>query len=182
MHLRSIVFVLLALASRFVSAGSVDVNLSNETIEAKLYVNATTADWVFGILHNRDQEDWAASAGLLSAGESAFAGSRIEGGLGGKIYGVSASNSDVLALALGFQARWFPGNGPFALTAYAFYAPRVVTLADGTQFFDMGLRAEFEVMKNSYVYIGYRQMRTELDNNIKVDLDKGGFAGIQIKF
>ena len=182
MRLRLIAFALLAAASLSASAGSVDVNLSNDAIEAKLDANAGAADWTFGILYNRDQEDLAANVGLLSVGESSFAGSRIEGGLGGKVYGVSVGSSEVLALALGLQARWFPGNGSFAFGGYAFYAPPVVTTRDGQRFFDIGVRAEVEVFKNSFLYVGYRQVQAELDNNIKQNVDKGGFVGMQIKF
>jgi hypothetical protein len=180
--MRLIVFVLLAAASFSAAAGSVDLNLSNDTIEGKFYANAGAADWTFGALYNRDSKDRALNVGLLAVGETSVAGSRIEGGLGGKLYGVSVGSSEVLALALGLQARWFPGNGSFAVGGYAFYAPRVVTVLDGEQFWDIGVRAEVEVIRNSFLYVGYRQVRAELDNKSKVDVDKGGFVGMQIKF
>ncbi len=182
MRLRLFVFVLLAAASFSAAAGSVDVNLSNDTIEGKFYANAGAADWTFGGLYNRDTKDRALNVGLLATGDSAFGNSRIEGGLGGKVYSVTVGNGDLVALALGGQLRWFPGNGSFALGAYAFYAPHVVTLLDGQQFFDIGVRAEVEVIRNSFVYVGYRQVQAELDNNVKVNVDKGGFIGLQIKF
>jgi hypothetical protein len=53
---------------------------------------------------------------------------------------------------------------------------------DGQRFFDIGVRAEVEVIRNSFVYVGYRQIQAELDNNVKVNVDKGGFVGLQIKF
>jgi len=180
--MRLIVFVLLAATSFSAAAGSVDLNLSNDTIEGKFYANAGAADWTFGALYNRDSKDRALNVGLLAVGETSVAGSRIEGGLGGKLYGVSVGSSEVLALALGVQARWFPGNGSFAVGGYAFYAPRVVTVLDGEQFWDIGVRAEVEVIRNSFVYVGYRQVRAELDSKVKVDVDRGGFVGMQIKF
>jgi hypothetical protein len=186
--MRLIVFVLLAAASFSAAAGSVDVNLSNDTIEAKYYGNAGAADWTFGGLYNRDTKDRAVNVGLLATGDSAFGNSRLEGGLGGKLYSVTihsrgaVPNADVLALALGGQLRWFPGNGSFALGTYAFYAPHVVTLLDGQRFYDVGVRAEVEVIRNSFVYVGYRQVQAELDNNVKANVDKGGFLGMQIKF
>ena len=186
--MRLIVFALLAAASFSAAAGSVDLNLSNGTIEAKYYGNAGAADWTFGGLYNRDTKDRAVNVGLLATGDSTFGNSRIEGGLGGKLYSVTihnrneVPNADVLALALGGQLRWFPGNGSFALGTYAFYAPHVVTLLDGQSFYDIGVRAEVEVIRNSFVYVGYRQVQAELDNNVKVNVDKGGFVGLQIKF
>ena len=186
--MRLIVFGLLAVASFSAAAGSVDVNLSNDTIEAKYYGNAGAADWTFGGLYNRDTKDRAVNVGLLATGDSAIGNSRIEGGLGGKLYSVTihsrdpVPNADVLALALGGQVRWFPGNGSFALATYAFYAPHVVTLLDGQRFYDAGVRAEVEVIRNSSVYIGYRRVQVELDGGTKPYVDQGGFAGMQIKF
>ncbi len=182
MRLRLIVFALLAAASFSAAAGSVDLNLSNHSIEAKFYANAGAADWTFGGLYNRDTRDRALNVGLLATGDSAIGNSRFEGGLGGKVYSVTVGNADVLALALGGQVRWFPGNGSFALGAYAFYAPHVVTLLDGQRFFDVGVRAEVELIRNSFLYVGYRQVQAELDNQVKLNVDKGAFVGMQIKF
>ena len=180
--MRLIVFALLAAASFSAAAGSVDLNLSNHSIEAKFYANAGAADWTFGGLYNRDTRDRALNVGLLATGDSAIGNSRFEGGLGGKLYSVTVGNGDVLALALGGQARWFPGNGSFALGAYVFYAPHVVTLLDGQRFFDVGVRAEVELIRNSFLYVGYRQVQAELDNQVKLNVDKGAFIGMQIKF
>ena len=182
MRLRLIVCALLAAASFSAAAGSVDLNLSNHSIEAKFYANAGAADWTFGGLYNRDTRDRALNVGLLATGDSAIGNSRFEGGLGGKVYSVTVGNADVLALALGGQVRWFPGNGSFALGAYVFYAPHVVTLLDGQRFFDVGVRAEVELIRNSFLYVGYRQVQAELDNQVKLNVDKGAFVGMQIKF
>jgi len=70
--MRLIVFALLAAASFSAAAGSVDVNLSNDTIEAKYYGNAGAADWTFGGLYNRDTKDRAVNVGLLAMGDSTF--------------------------------------------------------------------------------------------------------------
>src|SRR6266853_1078130 len=120
MRLRLFVFVLLAAASFSAAAGSVDLNLSNDTIEGKFYANAGAADWTFGGLYNRDTRDRALNVGLLATGDSTFGNSRIEGGLGGKVYSVTVGSGHLVALAL--------------------------------------------------------------DNNVKLNVDKGGFIGLQIKF
>jgi len=180
--MRLIVFALLAAASFSAAAGSVDLNLSNHSIEAKFYANAGAADWTFGGLYNRDTRDRALNVGLLATGDSAIGNSRFEGGLGGKIYSVTVGSGDLVALALGGQVRWFPGNGSFALATYVFYAPHVVTVLDGQRFFDIGVRAEVELIRNSFLYVGYRQVQAELDNQVKLNVDKGAFVGMQIKF
>jgi len=180
--MRWIVFAVLAAASFSAVAGTLDINLSNDTIEAKYDSAAGAADWTFGALYNRDEKNYAFNVGLLAAGDKGVGGSRVEGGVGGKIYTVRVADSDVAALALGGQVRWFPNNGSFAVGGYAFYAPKVVTFIDGQNFYDTGIRGEVEVIKNSFVYIGYRWTRAELDNGTSPYVDKGGFVGLQMKF
>lgn len=182
MLLRLSVFALLAAASVSARAGSVDVNLSTDSIEARYYTSAGLADMTVGGLYNQDLKNWDVNVGLLSTGESYDAGSRLEGGLGGKIYAVSVGNSQVLALGLGGQFRWFFASGPIGIGGYAFYAPSVVTALDGDSFREVGVRADLELVKNSTLYWGYRQVVANLANHTQLTVDKGSFVGIQIKF
>ena len=182
--MRWIVFAVLAAASFSAAAGTVDVNLSNDTVEGKYDTTFGAADLTFGGMYNRDQKNYALNAGLLAAGEGSAGNSRVEGGLGGKVYTVhiDGPSADVVALALGGQLRWFPGSGSFAVGGYAFYSPKVVTFLDGKSFYDVGLRAEVEVFRNSFAYLGYRWTRAELDDGSQPYVDKGGFVGLRIIF
>lgn len=180
--MRMIVFALLAGASAAAAAGSLDVNLSNHTIEAQYASNAGSAQISLGGLYNEDNKDWLAHVGLLAAGETETGGSRFDAGLGGKFYAVHVSGKDLLALGLGGQLRWFPGNRSFAVGGYAFYAPSVVTFVDGEKFSDVGLRAEIEVVRNSTLYAGYRWVKADLTNHTSPYVDKGAFVGIRIEF
>jgi YfaZ precursor len=180
--MRWIVFAVLTGASFSAVAGTVDVNLSSDTVEAKYQGPAGAADWTFGALYNRDQKDYALNIGVLATGDAGSGGSRFEGGVGGKLYTVRVADNDVTAVTLGGQVRWFPGNNWLALGAYAFFAPKVVTFMDGTQFYDAGMRVEAEVIRNSSVYLGYRWTRASLDNGSDPYVDKGGFAGLMVKF
>ena len=181
--MRWIAFAALSAASFSAVAGTVDVNLSNDTVEAKYQGPAAgSADWTFGGLYNRDQKDYALNIGVLATGDASSGNSRFEGGVGGKFYSVHVADSDVAALALGGQVRWFPGNNWLALGGYAFYAPKVVTFLDGSSFYDTGLRLEVEVIRNSFVYVGYRWTRANLESGANPYVDKGGFVGLQVKF
>jgi hypothetical protein len=180
--MRLTVFILLATASFSAAADSLDINLSNDTIEARYTSTIGFGEWTFGGLYNRDEKNSAANIGLMATGETRVKGSKLEGGVGGRFYGARADDQDLGALALGGQMRLFFGDGPFAISGHLFYAPGVVTFLDGERFWDVGLRAEVELIKGSFVYIGVRQVRAEFENNAKVDIDKGGFAGLQIRF
>src|SRR5262249_43774838 len=71
-------------------AGTIDVNLSNDTIEGKFTNPIGAADLTFGGLYNRDDSNWFLNIGLLAAGDGSAGSSRFSGGLGGKIYTVHA--------------------------------------------------------------------------------------------
>jgi len=180
--MRWIVFAVLALASVAATAGTLDINLSNDTIEAKYDNPFGAADWTFGGLYNRDDKNYLFDIGLLAAGEGNAGKSRVSGGLGGKVYAIHVAGSDVAALALGGQLRWFPNNGNFGFGGYAFYAPKVVTFIDGKNFYDTGLRAEVEVFRNSFAYVGVRWTRAELEDGSQPYIDRGGYVGLMVNF
>jgi hypothetical protein len=180
--MRLILFALLAGASVAAAAGSMDINLSNHAIEAQYATNAGSAQMSLGGLYNEDNKNWLAHIGVLASGETETGGSRFDAGLGGKFYAVHASGKDLLALGLGGQLRWFPGNRSFAVGGHAFYAPSVVTFVDGDKFLDLGLRAEIEVVRNSTLYAGYRWVKADLINHTGPYVDKGAFVGIRIDF
>ncbi len=181
--MRFIVFAVLAVASvSAVAAGSVDLNLSNHTVESHYATSAGNAQVSLGGLYNEDNRNWFADVGLLAAGETEAGGSRFDAGLGGRLYAVHAGGKDLLALGLGGQLRWWPGNRSFAVGGYGFYAPNVVTFGDGEKFSDLGLRAEIELVRNSTLYAGYRWIKAELNNNTSPYVDKGAFVGIRIEF
>lgn len=182
--MRLIVFVLLAAASFSAASDSLDINLSNDTVEGRYTSTIGFGEWTFGGLYNRDEKNRSANIGLLATGETRVRGSRLEGGVGGKLYAATVDDADLDlgALALGGQMRLYFGDGPFAVSGYLFYAPGVVTFLDGKRFWEVGVRAEVELIKGSFVYIGLRQVRAEFENDAKYDIDKGGFAGLQIRF
>jgi len=183
MRLRIFLAVLTAGFSGAVLADSLDINLNNKSVQAIYGTNWRTAEFNAGLLYNNDRSDWVASAGLLASGMGQTGQTRTEAGLGGKIYGASVDNQNILALGLGGQFSVFPNNGPFGFGAYAYYAPDIVTFMDGKKFWEFGARVEFEVVKNTAnVYIGYRKVRADLDNNSNVTVDSGGNVGVKISF
>jgi hypothetical protein len=183
MAYRLFLAVLAAGFSGAVLADSLDINLNNDSVEAIYGTKVGTAGFSAGALYNNDQDDWVANAGLLASGERQTNQTRIEAGLGGRIYGGSVSNQNILALGLGGQISVFPNNGPFGFGAYGYYAPDIVTFMDGKKFWEYGMRAEFEVVrKTASVYVGYRKVQADLDNNDNVTVDSGANVGVKISF
>ena len=180
--MRLIVFALLACASVAAAAGGMDVSLSGHTIEAQYSANAGSAQTTLGGLYNDNNKNWFVQGGLLASGETETGGSRFDAGLGGKLYAVHVSGKDLLALGLGGQVRWFPGNHSVGIGGHAFFAPSVVTFVDGEKFWDLGVRVEVELVRNSTLYAGYRWVKAELTNHTSPYVDKGAHVGIRIDF
>lgn len=166
-----------------VLADSLDINLNNDSVQATYATAWRQAEFNAGFLSNTDQNDWVASMGLLASGEKQTGETRTEAGLGGKVYVASVSNKDVLALGLGGQFSVHPNNGPVGFGGYLYYAPDVITFMDGKKFWEWGARVEFEVVKKTAnIYVGYRKVRADLDNNSNVTVDSGGHVGVKINF
>lgn len=183
MRLRIILAALAAGFSGAISADSLDINLNDDSVQATYATNWRTAEFNAGLLSNTDQNDWAASIGLLALGEQQTGNTRIEAGLGGKIYLADVANQDVLALGLGGQFRTFPDNGPIGLSGYLYYAPDIVTAMDGKKFWELGARVEFEMVKKAAnIYLGYRKMRADLDDGRDITVDSGFHVGVKITF
>ncbi|OGI44170.1 MAG: hypothetical protein A2V92_04375 [Candidatus Muproteobacteria bacterium RBG_16_65_31] len=181
--LRKLVFAVLAGYSAGVSADAMDINVSDETAQFVYATGYRTAELSFGALYNKTSKNWLGSASLLALGDQSGKGSRSEAGLGAKLYAASADEKDVLALGLGGQFRIFPGDGPLGVGGSAFYAPGVLNAGDATRFWEADVRVEYEVVKRTAnAYIGYRKIRTKLDNGPEVDVDKGAHVGIRFSF
>lgn len=182
MGIRLLAF-LMAIWSGAAAADSLDINLNDDSLEGIYTSNWRTAEASAGLLYNDDKEDWVASAGLLALGERQNANRVFQGGLGGKLYMASVSNEDIIALGLGGQVRVYPGNGPIAISGSVFYAPDIVTILDGEEFWEANLRAEFEMVKRrASVYVGYREIQADLDDGRDVTVDNGLHAGVKITF
>lgn len=183
MHQRLLVGALITALSSAALADSFDINLNNHAVQATYAANLRTAEFDVGWISNNDKDSWVASLGLLAIGQKQTQDLRSEIGIGGKVYVVSIGDADIRALGLGGQVRAFPNNGPIGLGAYLFYAPDVVTSGDGKNFWEGGVSVEAEVVKNTAsIYIGYRKVRTEIENGPHVTVDSGGHAGLRISF
>lgn len=189
MKLRVATVALLVAANTAVTAGELDISLSNDTAQVRYYAPMSHSkyghtDFDIGALFTED-DDFMATAGMMMSGE---AGSRAPGvhlGVGFRAYGVSFDNTndDVLALALGGEVRVVPpSERRLGIAFYGNFSPDITTFGDAEQFSDFGGRVEYEVLPEAAIYIGYRQIKAELESGPTVTLDKGGHVGLRMKF
>ncbi|MDH5648420.1 MAG: YfaZ family protein [Gammaproteobacteria bacterium] len=169
-----------------VSADSLDVNFSNESVRAIYNLDRGTKDFSFGGLFvNPDQGSSATllHAGLEVTGDGYSGDNVFEGRLGFRGYLLSTDTVDVSALAIGGQVKLFPQGSKVGFGINAFYAPEIVTGLDGDRFWEWGARLEFRLFETGTLYVGFREVQIRLEGSTRdVTIDDGGFIGLDIKF
>lgn len=186
MKLRNRIVALLVglCASAAAAAGQVDLNLNNDVIEGSYSSDPTTYQYRFGALRDADTHDWLVHAGFIVLGEHVNPSVRSHIGVGGRVYAGSSGSSDVVAVPLGGQFTWYPGDSAIGVGGYAFYAPNVLAGLDAKNFLDAGVRIEAEVIKpTAVVYVGYRRVQAKFkDMDGATKIDSGVNVGLRLSF
>jgi len=173
-----------ACASTAAIAGSLDLNLNNDVVEASYLSDPTTFQYRFGALHDDRTKDWLGHAGFVALGEQENQAMRSTIGFGGRVYSGSTGPFNILSVPLGGQFSVYPaGFGSIGFSGYAFYAPNVLSGLDTERFFDVGVRVEFEIIKpTTVIYLGYRKIEAKFKNLGTSTIEEGGHIGLRISF
>jgi hypothetical protein len=172
-----------------VYAAELELALSNESIKAEFITDSSLiaqggADLSLGFFYN-DDSDLLGNLGLMvagmPAGETPFSfavGTRFYGGR------VKQRNDQtVYALAIGGRGKFtVPANIPMHVGAEIFYAPKITTWSDGKDLLDLTLRYEIEFIPQTLAFVGYRFLRTNLDEGGNAKLDNNVHLGIKLSF
>lgn len=94
-----------------------------------------------------------------------------------------ATNVKVAALTIGGEIIYIPANlKGFGFGAHVFIAPEIVTFMDADGFMEYGARIEYEITKQSSIYLGYAKTRIDLQTGGSVSLQGDVFVGIGMRF
>jgi hypothetical protein len=180
---RIVAFLIGAGASAAAVAGTVDLNLNNDVIEGSYATDPTTYQVRLGALRDATTHDWLAHAGFIVVGEHVNPSVRSHIGVGGRVYAGSSGPSDVVAIPLGGEFDFYPGDSAVGVGGYAFYAPNVLSGLDAQNFLDAGARVEVEVIKpTAVVYVGYRRVQAKFKDIGTVKIDSGVNVGLRLRF
>lgn len=188
MKLRASVAALLMLAGAEAGARELDLSLSNDTALVRYatpisYSGYGQTDAEVGFMYT-ESDDVMIVGGIEMMGEAGSHAPGLHFGVGVKGYGVSLdSGADVGSITLGAKGWYVPPQfNRMGLVAQLYFGPDVTTFGDAERFWDFSSRAEYEVLPEAAVYVGYRKVRTRLENNVDVDLDKGWHIGLRMSF
>jgi len=130
-----------------------------------------------------DEDAFLGHFDLRATGDAGAQGVDLNAGLGVRGYYLGSDFADGGALALSgqFTAR-MPDFNRVGLHGEAFFAPDVTSFSDLDDIFEIGLYVDYQVIRNGFVYAGWRTIETDVDDvpGGDMDLDEGLVAGIRV--
>lgn len=178
---------LMLTASSSVFANSLDLSFNDDTARVagafepaeNLQINAS---W----LHHQDRGD-VASLGLFQVGFASSGNQPLEAGLGGKVVFTDAENrfggGSGSSIALGGFGRWvIPGADRFAVGGELYFAPGVLSFSDQDGYREAAVYGSYDVLKSTYVYLGYRYVKADYDNRRNLAFDDQFHIGFRMNF
>ncbi len=85
-----------------------------------------------------------------------------------------------MALAPGVNVRFSPVQR-VGIGGHFYYSPDIVTWLDGERYTEWGVRLDYQLLAQAYVYLGYRDIEVDI-NGQAVEIDDTGHVGMKIHF
>lgn len=188
MSLRRIVALSLLTFGTTAMADTIDLNLRNSSAQFQ-YSTSMGRDALgktelhLGVLY-ADKSNMLGDLGILVKDEvgSSVPGFSVGVGIKGLLAHTQGTNES--ALALGGMIRYSPpGLSRMGIVGQLYFSPNITTFGDANRFIETGVRVEYEVIPNAAAYLGYRNIRFNLNNTARyATLDEGVFVGVRMSF
>ena len=186
---RVLAFLCLAAAAAGAQAEQVDINLSDEvlraTFEAPLPSERLGGIYEFGaLLGERGGVDFhQGHVGLLVTGDAGARDANVTAGLGGRVFLLDSDGPDGGGLALGgrVDAR-LPAFNRIGVIAYAYGAPSASTFGDLEAWYEYAVSLDYQVLKGASVYVGWRQLKVDVEDFGNATVDTGFHGGLRLSF
>ena len=188
---RVFAFLCLGLAAFAARAESIDINLSDEALRG---VFAGPLNHVFPRLNGEYDFGWLTGenhsvhynqlhAGLLVTGDAGARDANIVAGLGGRIVLLDAEDVDGGALALGgmVDAR-LPAFNRIGVIAYLYGAPKASSFGDYDGYLEYAINADYQVLQGASIYLGWRQVKVDIEGAGNFTVDTGFIGGLKLSF
>ena len=165
---------------------ALDVNLNDDAVRLGFSWRLGDPKYLadVGWLYNQDRGDVIhASFHLVDAASSS--GTALQAGLGVRLVHTRTDPSvlDGTALALGGFARYtLPNANRYNIAGYGYYAPDITSFGDQSEYYELGVRFGYSVLRDGDVYLGLRRIRAEYNGLTGFKFDSGLHAGFEIRF
>ena len=182
------VFLGLVLAAGAARAEHADINLSNETLRGVYDAPLARLGGVYelGALlgESNDRTFQQLHAGLLVTGDAGARDANITAGLGGRLFVLNSEGSaDGGGLALGgmVDAR-LPAFNRLGVIGYGYGAPKASTFGDFDGWYEYAVSLDYQVLQGASVYLGWRQVKVDVDGGGTFTVDTGFHFGLRLNF
>lgn len=165
---------------------ALDVNLNSDAVRLGFAWRLGEPNYLaeLGWLYNQDKGDVIhASFHLVDAASAS--GTALQAGLGVRLVHARTDPGSVdgTALALGGFARYtLPRADRFNIGGYAYYAPDVTSFGDQSEYYEVGARLGYSVLRAGDVYLGLRRLEAEYDGAGGFTFDSGLHVGFEFRF
>lgn len=188
---RLLAVLCMTLAAPLVLAETIDVNLSSKALRG---VFSGPLSSVFprvggvydmGVLigeeDNRNVKQ--AHAGVLVTGDAGARDANVTAGLGGRIALLDAEQVSGGALALGGQVEArVPAFNRLGAMVYIYGAPRASSFGDLDGYLEYAASVDYQVLRQASIYLGYRQLKLDVQGAGTVTADNGLHLGLRLNF
>ena len=186
--------VLVALAAILAAnssiADSIDFNVHSDALRFTYEMDlgkrrgpALAAD--FGLLYSNDKDRLDGSmahAGLHVRGENWSETGTFDIRLGGRLMHSSRKGANLSALAPGMQLRYTPIHR-VGFGGHIYYAPGILAFQDADEYREYGVRADYQLLPQAFVYVGYRYIDVDVKNvSSAVKLEDNFHLGFKMLF
>ncbi len=168
------------------TARAFDISLNGDMVDAgftwRLGDRKLLAD--VGWLHNQDRGD-VVGGGIHLVDAASTGDDPLQAGMGLRALYINPelSGASGTAVALGGFVRYsLPNANRFNVGAHGYYAPDVVAFSDLTEFYELGARVGYNVLRDGDVFLGVRTVKAEFEGAGRLSLDSGLHIGFEFRF
>lgn len=171
------------------AAETLDLSLGSDSAGAALggplRSGRANAAYDLGFLYSDDRDVGLkqAHAGLLVTGDAGARDADVNAGLGVRAVAADFDSGSGGAVDLGGKVEIrIPNFNRLGITAYAWYAPEIISFGDFDQNTEFGVMLDYEVIRDAALFVGYREIRFELDDADEDKVDDSIIAGLRLEF
>lgn len=174
------------------SAQGLDINLSSDALRGQFAFDVgvlprNNAQVAIGGLFSEDldpEDTTALHVGLLVTGDTGAREALVEAGLGVRAVAIDVAdslNGGALALGAEVDAR-LPEFNRIGISGSIYFAPDVSSFSDVNQYLEYAFDVNYEIIRSAFVYLGYRQLRLDVEPVGDFTADTGVNVGFRLKF
>ncbi len=174
------------LASAQTTGKALDINLNSDAVRAKFAWRLGDPTYLadVGWFYNQDRGQVIHGSFHL-VDSAANSGTPLQAGLGLRLVYTRTDPSvfDGGSLALGgFVKYTLPGANRFSLGGNVYYAPDIVSFGDQEEYYEIGLRAAYNVIRDADVYLGLREIKAKYEGAGRFEFDSNLHIGFEFRF